>query len=85
MVYADEGVTHFAVPNVPSWVARTASHVLSNALLTYLPTICREGFPEAFRKSKEIRAGVCAYQGYVTSTHLPENLGKGYQPIESLL
>jgi alanine dehydrogenase len=85
MVYVDEGVTHFAVPNVPSWVARTASHVLSNTLLTYLPLIFSAGIPGAFRESKEIRAGVCAYKGYVTSIHLPEILGKGYRDVESLL
>jgi len=85
MVYVDEGVTHFAVPNVPSWVARTASHVLSNMLISYLPLISRAGIPEVFRESREIRAGVCAYQGYVTSVHLPANLGNGYRPVESLL
>jgi alanine dehydrogenase len=85
MVYLEEGVTHFAVPNVPSWVARTASHVLSNAVLAYLPSICSSGIPEVLRESKEIRAGVCSYQGYMTNSHLPENLGKGYRPIESLL
>jgi alanine dehydrogenase len=85
MVYIDEGVTHFAVPNVPSWVARTATHVLSNSLISYLPLICQAGIPEAFRKSEEIRAGVCTYQGYATSAHLPENLGKGRRSIESLL
>ncbi len=85
MVYIEEGVTHFAVPNVPSWVARTASHVLSNVLLTYLLTIGKEGIPGALKQSAEIRAGVCAYQGFVTSSHLPQDLGKGYRPIESIL
>lgn len=85
MTYVEENVTHFAVPNVPSWVARTATHVLSNALLPYLPSICRTGILQAFRDSEEIRPGVCTYLGYVTSTHLPENLGKGFRAIESLL
>jgi alanine dehydrogenase len=85
MAYIQENVTHFAVPNVPSWVARTASHVLSNALLSYLPLICRAGVPDAFRDSDEIRPGVCTYKGYVTSAHLPESLGKGFRAIESLL
>ena len=85
MAYVEEHVTHFAVPNVPSWVARTATHALSNALLPYLPSICRAGIPQAFRDSEEIRPGVCTYRGYVTSTHLPENLGKGFREIESLL
>lgn len=85
MVYTEENVTHFAVPNVPSWVARTATHVLSNALNSYLPLICQNGIPEAFRISEAIRPGVCAYDGYVTSTHLPDNLGKGYRALESLL
>jgi alanine dehydrogenase len=85
MVYIEEGVTHFGVPNVPSWVPRTASHVLSNVLLPYLLTIGKEGIPGALKLSTEIRAGVCAYQGFVTSSHLPHDFGKGYQPIESVL
>ena len=85
MTYVEENVTHFAVPNVPSWVARTATHVLSNALLSYLPSICKAGIPQALRDSEEIRPGVCTYQGHITSKHLPENLGKGFRTIESLL
>jgi alanine dehydrogenase len=78
-------VTHFAVPNVPSWVARTASHVLSNVLLPYLLTVGKEGIVGALKLSPEIRAGVCAYAGHVTSTHLPQGLGKGYRSVESIL
>ncbi|HVN77617.1 MAG TPA: alanine dehydrogenase [Terriglobia bacterium] len=85
MVYIEEGVTHFAVPNVPSWVARTASHVLSNVLLPYLLTVGNKGIVGALKLSPEIRAGVCTYDGHVTSTHLPQGLGKGYQPVESIL
>ena len=85
MVYIEENVTHFAVPNVPSWVARTATHVLSNSLLAYLLTICSEGIPRAIRESDEIRPGICTYNGFVTSSHLPGSMGKGYRAIESLV
>ncbi len=43
LVYVEEGVIHFCVPNVPALVARTASHALSNALLPYLRELITRG------------------------------------------
>jgi alanine dehydrogenase len=79
-----DGVIHFAVPNVPSWVPRTSSHALSNALLPYLLTLAQEGWENALRQVAELRRGVCTYRGYTTRSHLGEG-GKGYQSIETLL
>ncbi len=83
--YTEEGVIHFAVPNVPSWVPRTASHALSNVLLPYLLDFGRQGVEATLRESRELRAGVGAYRGYVTSRYLSPDLGRGYQTMESLL
>jgi alanine dehydrogenase len=79
-----DGVIHFGVPNVPSWVPRTSSHALSNALLPYLLTVAGDGWPKALTESAELRKGVCTWKGHATKVQLPE-LGVRYQPIEKLL
>jgi len=79
-----DGVIHFAVPNVGSWVPRTSSHALSNAVLPYLLTLAQDGWEKAIRSIAELRRGVCTYRGYTTRLHLGEG-GKGHQPIETLL
>ncbi len=79
-----DGVIHFAVPNVPSWVPRTSSHALSNAVLPYLLTLAEDGWRNALRHLAELRRGVCTCTGHTTRLHLGEG-GKGYQPIETLL
>jgi alanine dehydrogenase len=82
--YMEEGVIHFAVPNVPSWVPRTASHALSNALLPYLFALSAD-VTVALRRSPDLRAGVCTYEGFITNPHLPHKMGSGCRTIESLL
>lgn len=44
--YVWENRIFFAVPNVPSRVARTASHALTYALLPYLKIFLEKGFPD---------------------------------------
>jgi alanine dehydrogenase len=82
--YSLEGVIHFCVPNVPSWVPRTSSHALSNALLPYLQTLSAKGWQGALAEMPDLRRGVCTCKGYRTRPHLAEG-GKGFQPIEKLL
>jgi alanine dehydrogenase len=83
-VYLEEGVIHFAVPNVPSWVARTASHVLSNVILPYLQAFGKDGVLGALAALPEVRAGVCTCQGFITNPqlHLP---GGEFRALQSLL
>jgi alanine dehydrogenase len=42
-VYVDEGVTHYCVPNMPSVVARTATHAFVNAAMPYIANIADLG------------------------------------------
>ncbi|MFB3903958.1 MAG: alanine dehydrogenase [Acidobacteriota bacterium] len=78
------GVIHFAVPNVPSWVPRTSSHALSNAVLPYLLTLAEDGWEDGLRRVAELRRGVCTCRGYITRPTLGES-GKGYQSVDTLL
>jgi alanine dehydrogenase len=45
--YLAEGVLHYAVPNIPSAVVRTAAHALNNALLPYVQAIADVGLERA--------------------------------------
>jgi alanine dehydrogenase len=83
--YTQDGVVHFAVPNVPSWVPRTASHALSNQLVNYLLAFGRDGWREALKALPELQTGVDTCCGYVTGGHLPSDAGRGFRPIGQLL
>ncbi len=83
-VYEDEGVIHFAVPNVPSRVARTATHALTNAILPYLKQMIELGVDKALLENPDLRNGVYTYRGYVTNKNIArENVE--YRELEELL
>ncbi len=42
-IYVEEGVTHYCVPNMPSVVARTATHAFVNASVPYILEIANKG------------------------------------------
>jgi len=56
--YIRHGVTHFCVPNVPSLVARTATHALSNAVLPYATRIADLGLDAAAAADAALRRGL---------------------------
>jgi alanine dehydrogenase len=66
-VYQVEGVIHFCVPNVPAWVARTASKALSNSLVPHLCSIVTLGLEETLKRNSALRKGLCTYRGAVTT------------------
>ncbi len=61
--YVEEGIVHYAVPNVPACVARTASHALTNAALSYLLEIGARGVEGALEANACLRRGVQAWHG----------------------
>jgi alanine dehydrogenase len=56
--YIADGVLHYAVPNMPSAVARTASHALNNALLPYIQRIADSGLEHARTHDPALGRGV---------------------------
>jgi alanine dehydrogenase len=61
--YLAAGVLHYAVPNIPSAVARTASHALNNALLPYLQRICDAGLERARSLDPALARGIGLLNG----------------------
>ena len=69
-VYTLNGVVHFAVPNVPSWVSRTSTHALTNALLPYLLEIQQTGLTGALKRFHDLKQGVYIYKGKIVKQEL---------------
>ncbi len=62
-VYKEEGIIHFCVPNVPSYVARTASHAINNALIPYLKEIAKKGVERVIMENISIQKGAYMKNG----------------------
>lgn len=56
--YIEENVIHYAVPNIPARVARTASYALTNAALKYLKIIAEVGVENALKESPALKNGL---------------------------
>jgi alanine dehydrogenase len=83
-VFQKHGVTHFCVPNVPSSVARTASHALNNVIAPLIEDVAENGMA-AFRRNLALHRGVYLFSGHCTHEGLAELLGCEYSSLDSLL
>jgi alanine dehydrogenase len=72
--FRKHGVTHYCVPNIPSSVARTASHALSNVVLPLVEQTAESG-SRAFSANRTLQSGVYLYRGHCTHEGLAGLLG----------
>ncbi len=56
--YVEHDVIHYAVPNMPAAVPRTATHALANATLPYALDLAQHGLDEALARSPALRRGL---------------------------
>jgi alanine dehydrogenase len=76
---------HYAVPNMPGSVPRTASHVLSTLTLPYVLAIANLGVDEAVRRDPALAHGVNAYRGAITHPAVAQALGLPHVPLEQAM
>jgi alanine dehydrogenase len=72
--YIAEGVLHYAVPNIPSAVVRTAAHALNNALLPYVEAIAAGGLERALTQDTSLARGVGLIAGHPASQQIANQL-----------
>jgi alanine dehydrogenase len=84
-VYVEEGVVHYAVPNMPGAVPRTSSRALTGLTLPYVLEVANEGFASAVRGDAALRRGVNVYRGKITHAGVAESLGLPHTPLDELL
>jgi alanine dehydrogenase len=76
-VFRKHGVTHYCVPNIPSSVARTASHALNNVLLPFVEELSECG-PSAVAGNTTLRRGTYLHGGDCTHEGLSSLFGWDY-------
>lgn len=84
-IFVCEGVIHYALPNVPSLVPRTATYALTQVLLPYLRLIAKAGVQGALRQSAALRQGTYLFAGHVTHAHASRETGLSMTTVEELL
>ncbi len=85
-VYKVHGVTHYAVPNIPSKVPHTASQALNNIIVPILLEMGSEGGMENLLKNETgVRQGVYSYNGILTNPFISRLYNLPFQDIGLLM
>ncbi len=84
-IYVEEGVVHYAVPNMPGSVPRTSSRALTGLTLPYILKVAGAGFEAAVRGDRQLWRAVNTYRGRLTHPDVAASLGREHTPLEDLL
>ncbi len=74
-MYVEEGVVHYAVPNMPALVARTATCALAAATLRYVLAIADRGVAGACDQDAGLAAGAMVWDGAIAHAGLAADAG----------
>jgi len=73
--YIRHGVVHYAVANMPGAVPRTSTVALTNATLTYVEALAREGWKNAIQRDQALAKGVNVLNGEVVHSAVAQAHG----------
>jgi alanine dehydrogenase len=79
--YVEEGVVHYAVPNMPALVARTATRALAGAVLPYVRDMAGDGVLAALARNAGLAAGAMAWDGLIVHAGLAGDAGRPHAPL----
>ncbi len=68
--YEQEGIIHYCVPNIPSVVARAATHAFVNAAMEYILTLADKGIEQAIAENIALSRAVCTHDGQLRNLTL---------------
>ncbi len=84
-IYADEGVVHYCVTNMPGIVPHTSTYALTNATLSYALEIADRGLRGALAARPELRSACNVLAGRVTHANVAAAVGADVTPPDSLV
>jgi alanine dehydrogenase len=84
-VYVEEGVTHYAVANMPGAVPNTATHALCNATLPYVLELAGQGVEGAVRRDEALGRGVNVYRGVLVNREVGGAVGLPARELTDVL
>jgi len=80
--FAVSNVTHFCVPNLTTLVARTASRVISHAVLPYLEAL-GDHAAGGVEQVPDLARGTCTWRGAVSRPDVARHFGRECRPLPS--
>lgn len=80
-IFVKYGVVHYAVPNMPGAVPRTATIALSKGNIEYLVEIANNGIAKVLKENAVIRTAASIYKGKVVSEALATSIDEDYTPL----
>ncbi|HEB83544.1 MAG TPA: alanine dehydrogenase, partial [Bacteroidetes bacterium] len=83
--FIEEGVIHYAVPNMPSSVPRTATRAFMHQVLPLVQEIVRRGPLEALRQHPYLASGLNLFEGKATRASLGHAFGVEWAPASEVL
>lgn len=84
-VYINHNVIHYAVPNMPGAVPRTATIALSKGNIEYLVAIANNGLDAELQNNAPIASAASIYEGQIVSQALAESLNLGFKSLGDVL
>jgi alanine dehydrogenase len=75
-----DGVVHYAVPNMPALVARTATRALAAATLPYLQALAGGGIVDAIDADEGLAGGVMVWDGAIAHRGLARDAAMPARP-----
>ncbi|MDQ6960798.1 MAG: alanine dehydrogenase [Mariprofundaceae bacterium] len=79
-VYAEAGVLHCCLPNLPAVVPVSATQALTHATLPYVRHLANAGM-NAVREDAALARGVNTWDGHVTHRGVAHALGRDFTPL----
>ncbi|MBA4602824.1 alanine dehydrogenase [Thermoactinomyces mirandus] len=83
--YVKHGIVHYAVPNIPGSVPRTATLALSNVTVNYGLQIADKGYRQAALENRALARGINTLDGNITYKAVATDLGYEYVDVHELL
>jgi len=74
-MYVDEGIVHYAVPNMPARVPRTATQAYAAAALPRIARLAADGIADALDADPGLAAGVAIWDGALVDAGLASAMG----------
>lgn len=83
-VFVKDGIIHYAVPNQPGAVPRTATLALASGNISYLLETVEKGLDQAIKDDEALMSGINIYQGKVTNKGLADSLNYDFTEIDAI-
>ena len=80
-MYAEYGVVHYCVTNMPGAVPRTSTFALTNVTLPYIIAIAEKGYQKAIKDDRSLAKGLNTHLGTLTCREVGESLNMGWEKI----